>query len=139
MTANLILGKRPLEDILNERAHGQQCETFSELDIGGRIRFTPPHFGLDERPVGEKAHKADPIVHETNNPTEYITVHYQNGNYDWFEFNFRIRDGTAYLGSVTRVERVTDSSRWVPGAVVDAINKHHPELEVVPDRPPWWE
>lgn len=123
---------------LEEHLNSIASQPDVELEIGGRLRFTQAQFE-ENRAAGEKANPADPIVHETDTPTEYITVHYQNGNYEWFEFNFRVRDGTAYLGSKTRIDRPRNGSGWIPPEVKEAIQEHHSGLEVRAESPPWWE
>lgn len=134
------MSTNPLEEELNELASEKQAEEILELDLGGRLRFTAPDFERTEsRAAGEKATPAEPIVHETDSPTEYITVHYQNGNYEWFEFNFRVRDGVAYLGSKVKLKRPRNGRGWIPPEVEEAIQEHHPGLEVSGDEPPWWD
>lgn len=108
-----------------------------ELGIGGRLRFDQPQF-TENRAAGETATPADPIMRETDALAGYLTVHYQNGNYEWFEFNFRVRDGVAYLGSKVKLDRPRNGRGWIPPAVRDAIHEHHPELEVRDEAPPWW-
>lgn len=131
---------RTLEERLEERAREAQAEAFLELDVGGSLRFTPPEFEqTEDRSSGELATPADPVVHETRGSTEYITVHYQNGNYEWFEYNFRVRDGTAYLGSKLRLSDPRNGSGWVPPRVKVAVKEYHPGLTVTEERPPWWE
>ena len=131
-------GGRSVRRNLEERLNSYGAHPDIEIEMGGRIRFTQPQF-TENRAAGEKAHPAEPIVHETDSPTEYITVHYQNGNYEWFELNFRVRDGTAYLSSKMRVDRPRNGSGWVPGEVKEVIREHHPELKVSSCPPPWWE
>lgn len=128
------MSKRSLSSRLDDKASKPNIE----LSLGGRLRFTQPQF-TENRAAGEKANPADPIVHETETLTEYLTVHYQNGNYEWIEFNFRVRDGTAYLGSKMKVKRPRNGSGWVPPEVKEAILEHHPELSIRSERPPWWE
>lgn len=127
-----------IADNLEDRLNSSASQPDVELEVGGRLRFTQPQFA-ENRVNGETASPADPIVHETNTPTEYITVHYQNGNYEWFEFNFRVRDGVAYLGCKVKLKRPTNGRGWIPPAVKDAIKEHHPELEIRNEAPPWWE
>lgn len=127
-----------MEERIREQAENQDAKPLVDINIGGRLRETADYFGAGERLPGEEGYSAEPIVHEKDDPRGYITVHWMNGDGTWFEFGFRIRDGVAYLGSVTRVERVSDTPRWVPSEVEDAINKHHPDLTVTDDPPPWW-
>lgn len=117
---------------------------FSDMElqvaVSPRLYLTEDITGrkTENRARGETATPAAPIVHETDSPTEYLTVHYQNGNYEWFEFNFRVRNGVAYLGSKMRITRPQNGRGWIPPEVKDAIHKHHPDLEVSPHPPPWW-
>lgn len=112
-----------------------------ELAVSLHLYFKKeiPGQRTEARSRGETANPAPPIVHETDNPTEYITVNYQNGNYEWFEYNFRVRNGTAYLGSKMRVSNPHNGQGWIPPEVEAAIQYHHPDLEVTNRRPPWWE
>lgn len=128
-----------------------------DLDIGGYIDFresdlevaVSPTFYLrlteewtygEARSKGEGATPAEPIVHETGDLSHgYLTVHYQNGNYEWFELNFRVRDGVAYLASKVRVERPRSGRGWIPPEVKDAIHAHHTDLEIRNATPPWME
>lgn len=132
--------KEPLSEHLTEQAIERQAEDTVHLELGGRLRFTKDDFEWSEnRQGGETASPAEPLVHETDSPTEYLTVHYQNGNYEWFEFNFRVDDGTAYLGSKVRLSQPRNGRGWIPPEVREAIQDYHPELDVVSDPPPWWE
>lgn len=130
----------PLRERLNEIASQRQADTVLEFGLGGRFQFLPKDFEMTEnRRAGEEANPAKPIIHETDNPTEYITVHYQNGNYEWFEFDFRIRGETAYLASRTRISHPKNGHGWVPPEVEEVITEHHPNLEVSNEKPPDWE
>lgn len=124
---------RPLEDRLADYAAGENVE----IEIGGEIRFIQDTY-TESRAAGEKANPATPIVHETDNPTEYLTVNYQNGNYEWFEYNFRIDDGTAYLASRFKIDNPHNGRGWVPPEVKEAIQRHHPDLYVSEQEPPDW-
>lgn len=89
---------------------------------------------------GEEAEPFSPIVRETDSVNGgYITVHYQDGHYDWWEYNFRVGSGNAYLSSKTTVDDPYNGFGWVPPEVVDAIQEHHPDLEVLNVKPPWWD
>lgn len=126
-----------------------------DLESGGNIYFQKsdlrvrikPRFILrkvedwvrqEARSKGEKSNPAKPIVHETDELDGYLTVHYQNGNYEWIEFNFRVRDGKAYLGSKTPIDRPRNGHGWIPPEVKKAILEHHPNLRISPAIPPWW-
>lgn len=125
------------EQSLEDRLNDVVAPNDIDLELGGRLRFTQPQF-TEKRWEGEEANPADPILRETDNPTDYLTVHYQNGNYEWKEFNFRIEDGTAYLSSKMKVENPTNGHGWIPPEVDAVIQEHHPNLEVSSDYPPSW-
>lgn len=128
------MSKRSLSSRLDDKASKPNIE----LSLGGRLRFTQPQFE-ENRAAGEKADPAEPIVHETDTLNGYLTVHYQNGNYEWFEFNFRVREGVAHLGCKVKLNRPVNGRGWIPPEVKEAIHRYHPHLEISAEEPPWWE
>lgn len=117
-------------------------ESDLRIDVSPLFVFTvePESLFTENRSKGEKANPAEPIVHEKGSlESGYLTVHYQNGNYKWWELNFRVRDDTAYLSSKTMLRCPGRGGSYIPTEVCKKVREYHPHLNIVRRKPPWWD
>lgn len=100
------------------------------LGIGGYIHFPEPDPHSKYQNLGPK----EPVVLETENARKagYLTVKHMSGNYELYEFCFRVEGDTAVLTTMTRCRDGKDCHPgWVPSEVTDEVARLYPDLQLV--------